>query len=538
MIKIFEDREILDIAFRVKIIKEINEKENVDRKRREAQKWEIWRDLIKPHVMKIFEDQGFKPETLKVIDSQCTEINIYKKIISKKARSYTKGVTRTVADSPELTKDLDQMCSAIDLNTSMKRLDRYRQAARNAVGYIYPEKIEYSDEDKGEKSEKYTICVKPLFPHLYDIIPDAKDHEKPKCLIISPFVDNAAAGSMQSVGNGDGRNISQPLYQRDGVDQTIANSPRDSGAKKREYIWWTATYHFTTDDKGQIIPGKSPQDRLNPIKRLPMVNFAMDQDGEFWAQGGEDVVNGTKLVNLKLTDMGAILHLQGYGQLVITGENIGKNEFQVGPQVAMLMETKQGATVPTDAKLLSHDPQTENHLRSLMAYVALLLTTNNLSVNTVQGDLDASTIASAIAKMVDEADVMDDISEDQEYYGKKEKEVISVVQSWVEVYKPTQQLIPVLNEMQKIPVSKVNTKYHNVEQVITEAEKLDNLQKRKDLGIDREVDLIMKDNPGMSEDEATKRAMAIAEERVKLSVSKPAGEQDPKEEKKEEPAAD
>lgn len=535
--KMFKDEQILDIRFRVKIIKEINDKENVDRKRREAAKWEIWRDMIKPHVMKLLSSQGFKEETLKVFEARCTDINIFKKVVSKKARSYTKGVTRTVGDDKTATADLESLAKVTQLTKNMRRLDRYRQAARNAIAYIYPEKVEYVDDVSKEKSEKFTLCIKPLFPHLYDIIPDAADHEKPRCLIISPFTDSAAVPAMVSLNGGDGRNISQPLYQRDGYDQIIANAPRDSGANKREYIWWTATHHFTTDDKGQIIPTKSPTDNLNPAKVLPMVNFATDQDGEFWAQGGDDLVNGTKLVNLKLTDMESILHMQGWGQLVVTGQNIGKKEFQVGPQVALIMETGKEDQFPADAKLLSHDPQTDNHLKSTEVYVALLLTTNNLSVKSVAANLDASTMASGIAKMVDESEVMDDISEDQEYYGEKEKEVVYVLQAWAEAFKASNALIPKLKDLKPIPLDKISTKFHNQEQVITESEKLANIKLRKELGIDRMVDLIMADNPGMTEDEAMKRLVAILEEKQKLASLSAPGATDPEAGEEEDPAA-
>jgi hypothetical protein len=523
--KMFKDEQILDIKFRVQIIAEINHKENVDRKRREAAKWEIWRDMIQPHVMAIVKTQGFKDETLAVMAARCTDINIFKKVVSKKARSYTKGVNRTITgpENKKASEDLETLCEITQLTNNMKRLDRYRHAARNAIAYIYPEKIEYVDEEANQKAEKYTVKIKPLFPHLYDIIPDGSDHEKPRCLIISPFVDQAATGAMVSLNGGDGRNVSQPLYHRDGYDQTIANAPRDSGGapSKRQYIWWTASNHFTTDDKGQIIPGLSPTDQSNPIKMLPMVNFCTDQDGEFWAQGGDDLVNGTKLINLKLTDMESILHMQGWGQLVITGSNITKKEFGVGPQVALILETGDEDKANADAKLLTHDPQTDNHLKSTQAYCALLLTTNNLSPKTVAGELNASTAASAIAMMVEDAEVTDDVSEDQEYYGCKEKEVLETVCAWVEAYRGTNQLLPELQGTDKFDPDLMQTKYHNQEQVITEADKLNNFKLREALGLNTRVEMIMRDNPGMSKEDAEKKLLEILAERVKIAAIDP-----------------
>lgn len=515
MIKIFSDEQVLDPIFRQRIIKEINEKENVDRKRRQAAKWEIYRDMIQPHVMALLKTQGFKPATLAVMEARCTDINIFKKIVDKKSRAYTKGVSRQVDDNEKATQDVEAVAQVLQMSTNMKRIDRYRHAARNCVGYLYPEQIEVRNED-GTKTQKYTLCLRPLFPHLYDVIPDASDHERPRCFILSPFSDNAAIEGQPAI-TGDGRNFSQPLYQRDGREQIIANSPRDTGSQKRNYVWWTATHHFTTDDKGNIIPSLSPEDRLNPIKELPIVNFSTDQDGEFWAQGGDDLVNGTKLVNLKLTDMESILHMQGWGQLCITGQNLGKQEFAVGPQTALMLETGKDAEVPTDAKILASDPHTDSHLKSTEVYVALLLTTNNLSVKSVATNLEASSLASAIAKMVDEAEVMDDVSDDQEYYAGKEKEIFHKASLWIEAYKPSQTLITKLQDVAPIPADSIHVKYNNVEQVVTEADKLANLKIRKELGIDTMVDLVKRDNPQMTDAEAEEKLKKIMEEKQKLS---------------------
>lgn len=526
MIQLINDEQILDEKFRRIIIDEINGTENVKRKEREAAKWEIWHDGVKPFVMERLEKQGFKAQTLEIMKQRASNVNLFKKIVSKKARSYSKGVNRSImteggTNDDRATKDLEAVCTAMGLTQAMKRLDKFRQGAKNGIGYIYPEKVEH------EGKMLWSLRTKTLYPHLYDVIPDAADHEKPKCFILSPFANPASAAEQPSIGSGDGRNIgnyANPAYRRDMREQTIANAPRDTGAQKREYVWWTAKYHFTTDDKGQIIPEKSGDlmqvpgigtAHANPIQRLPIFNISTEQDGEFWALGGDDLVDGTVLLNIKLTDMEAILHMQGWGQLVVKGQDLKKKDFQVGPQVALLLETEAGAVHETSAEILSHDPHTDDHLKSAEVHVALLLTTNNLSVKSVSTNLQASGLASALAKLVDEAEVLDDITEDQEYYGGKEKEAVRIASSWVEKLKPTRELIPSLQGTNPIQADKMITVYHKQEQVVTEAERLANLEKRQQLGIDTAVDLIKKDNPGMTDAQAEKKLLQIVQEREK-----------------------
>lgn len=531
MIQLNNDEQILNEAFRKRILEEICSPENKARKRREAAKWEIWRDLIKPFVFERLEAQGFKPATLQIMKQRASNVNLFKKIVSKKARSYAKGVDRSImSDGGEnddaATKDLEAVCTAMGLTQAMKRLDKYRHGARNGIGYIYPEKVEH------EGKMLWSLRTKTLYPHLYDVIPDAADHERPRCFILSPFADEASVLEHQSIGSGDGRELrtySNPAYNRDKMEGC---------AQKREYVWWTAKYHFTTDDKGQIIPAKSGDLKevpgvgnahANPINRLPIFNICTEQDGEYWALGGDDLVDGTVLLNVKLTDMEAILHMQGWGQLVVEGEDLVKKEFQVGPQVAMLLETKSGASTPTKASILSHDPHTDDHLKSAEVHVALLLTTNNLSVKSVSTNLQASSLASALAKMVDEAEVLDDVSEDQEYYGEKEKEAVRIASAWVERLRPTRELIPQLNETKAINVQQMVTYFHKQDQVVTEAERLANLKARQDLGIDTMVDIIKKDNPGMTDKQAEKKLLEIVQERQKRAeLLTPKDGQEPK----------
>lgn len=524
--QMFTDEEILREGFRAKIIKEIQGAENVNRKAQQQAMLEMLRDQIIKFVIERLKKQGFKDETLAVMVQRATNINIYKKIVGKKARSYSKGVDRSAGESEEATSDLEIVAEAMGLTQAMKKADQYRKAAKNCLMYIYPDYI----EDPTELGKKVlSLCAKVYFPHLYDVIPDANDREKVKCVILSPFAQDSTAAMEPSINGGDGRNISNyanPIWRPDRVEQTIANSPMDSGAQKREYVWWTAKYHLTTDENGKIIPGKSGaaiqgQSGLvgyaNPIQRLPFVNLTEEQDGEFWAMGGDDLVQATILLNLKLTDMEAILHQQGWGQLVITGEGLKKKDFAIGPQVALALDTEKGATHQTDAKILSHDPHTEQHMKSAEMHVALALTTNNLSVKSVSTSLDASSYAAAIAKMVDEAENMDDISEDQAYYAGKEKEAMVIGEAWLRELRGTEVLWQPLKETKPLQIAQMNVQYHNQEQVVSEQERLQNMKLRKELGIDSRIDLIKKDNPGMTDKQAMAKALKMMNEEAELA---------------------
>lgn len=516
--QIMNDEDVLREDFRKAIIEEINGAENVSRKQAQAATWEIWRDQVRKFVLERLQAQGFKKDTLAVMVQRASNVNLFKKIISKKARSYSKGVERYVPDNEQATADIEKIANSMKLTKSMKRADAYRKAARNAMLYIYPE--ETTDPDDVSKTV-WGLCTKVFYPHLYDVVPDAKDREKMRCLILSPFAEESSTAVQPALGTGDGRNISNyasPVWQRDYKEQNIANSPRDTGSQKKEYIFWTAKYHLTCDEHGKIVTGKTPPDYKNPIGRIPAVNICQDQDGEFWAQGGEDLFEATILLNLKLTDMESILHMQGWGQFVIEGQDIKKVDYALGPQQALILNTDKGADYKTEAKILQHDPHTKEHLDSVEVHVALCLTTNNLSIKTVATSMETSTVASAIAKMVDESDNLDDISEDQEYFGEVEKDALRIGDAWAETIRPLPNCAKEIKETKKLNIAEMVSKFHNQEQVVTEAERLDNLKKRKELGIDSEVDLIKKDNPGMTEKQAIAKVLQMRNEKLETEL--------------------
>ncbi len=533
--QMFNDEQILDKAFRIQIIKEIQGSENVSRKQQQASILQVLRDDIRKFVLQRLQAQGFKAATLAVMNQRASNVNLLKKIVSKKARSYSKGASRTVEGDEAASKDIETVATALKLNESMKRADTYRKAAKNCMLYIYPDWVE-DLENPG--SMVYSLCSKVFFPHHYDAIPDAKDKEKMRCFILSPFTASASAAVTPSAGKSDGRDVatatfSNPVWRRDGVDQKIANSPEDSGAPpdRQEYVFWTTKYHLTCDQDGEIIAEKTPTEGLpyaegkvgpkNPIMRLPCVNLTEQQDGEFWAMGGQDLMEGTILVNLKLTDMESILHQQGWGQIVVTGEDLAKKDFQVGPHVILAADTAKGAAFRTEIQLISHDPHTEEHLKSTEVHVALMLTTNNLSVKSVATNLDASSVASAIAKMVDESENMDDISEDQGYYGEKEKQAFLIAEGWLGTMRDVPNTAKELKETKPLKVAKMNTQFHNQEQVVSEQERLANLKTRKEIGIDAMVDLIKKDNPNMNDEMAQKKLLSIINERKSIQALDP-----------------
>jgi len=508
------EEQILDPSFRAQVIREISSNENVDRKNMELRKYEVYKDQTKKWAIELLARE-LKRETVAEMEKRATNVSICRKIINKLAQCYVNGVVRTVPDEGSQVA-MDFLAEHLRLNSVMKKVDRYSELFHNTMLQIVP----YLCED-AEEGPQYDLQLKVLPPHAYDVIEDPKNKEKPKVVILTDFVErNQRTQDNFFQPGSDGRNtqgIIPNFHQGDRKEQTIADSPEDAGQENREYIFWSPKYHFTCNGKGEILVDKSPEGNLNPIQALPFVNFAGDQDGQFWARGGDDLVDGAVLINVLLTDMNAIANVQGWGQLVIKGKNV-PTYIQGGPHTALKMEYEKDDPVP-DVQFVSSNPPLDIWMQMIEQHVALLLSTNNLSPASVAGKLDAANFPSGIAMLIEQSESTAEVQDKQRLFKDAEPQVWRILKKWIDVYAPTGQLEEKLSDGgSKLLTTEVNLKFMNPKPVISEKEKLETLKMRQELGISTIVDLILMDNPDLTEEEAEKKALEISKENMERAA--------------------
>lgn len=506
--QITNEDQILDASIRKIIIGEIiNGTENIARKNCELRKHEIYRDQNKKWVMHALLKEGFKQQTLARMENRASNISICKKIVNKLAQTYSGGVQR-IAEDEASQESIDLLADRLEVNTSLKKSDRYRQLFRNCAIQSVP--VRCNDELQTDGSYKYEIVNKILAPWEYDVIEDPLDKTKPMVYIVTDFPERNQF-SYDSLRGSDGFRDSAgiSLSRGDGREQAIADSREDVGTEEdRRLIWWSSKYHFTTNQAGEII--SAPEENKNPISMLPFVNIAMDQDGEFWARGGEDVVDGSILINKQLTDINYITFCQGWGQLVIAAKDVPK-QIIGGPDNAFVFDVKDGDPTP-QVFFASSNPPISQWLETLRNTLAMLLSTNNLTPRAISVSLDSSNISSGIALMIEQSEITQDIQDVQSLYQDWENDMWQIVTAWHSLYHGLNSLVEELQEIPPVKNPRVVLKFHQMRPPVSETEQLEALKKRQELGIASTVDLIMIDNPDLSREEAEKKAQEILDE--------------------------
>jgi len=303
------------------------------------------------------------------------------------------------------------------------------------------------------------------------------------------------------------------------MDQTIADAPDDFGTENNEYVWWSNKYHFTTDEKGEILSGKQEADYSNPIGMLPFFNFSEDQDGQFWAVGGEDIIDASVLLNVLLTDLFYIAKYQGMGIGYLFGKGVPKN-MRVGPTSFITLDVGQDDPTP-QMGFATSNPPLEAHLKMIETYLAFILSTNNLEPGSVQGTLSASNAASGVQEIVKKAENIDDVAEQREIYRDGEPVLFKILAKWHNLYLGKKLLTKKLTELGAIDEDmELNIKFADAQPFMTEDQKLEAIKKRKEIGLDSMVDSIMRDNPDLKREDAEEKLKKILEEKLVESSNK------------------
>lgn len=481
MIKLIKQEQLLEKEFRKKVIDDLQSKENTDRKIEANRRYEVYKDKTVKWVVKKLQDEGLEEKTISLMKNRATNISVCRKIIDKKSQTYLGSVQRESSIESETTgtPQIALLEDALEFNENSKKSDRWLELFKNTATQIVPVINQRMSDKVG--SPQYDLKMKVFSPAQYDVLPFAANCEEAGCVILSEFVET--------------------------------NSSIDK--KNQEFIWWSDKYHFTTDSNGDYIQAKSPVDKQNPINLLPFAFANDDQNGTFWADGGQDLVDAAILVNTLLTDINSIAYMQGWGQIVITGGEGLPKQFTVGPHNALVMTYDKDKEPEPKVSVVSPTPPIEAWLKLIEQYVALVLSTNNLSPSNLSIKLDPANFPSGVAMMIEQSQSTESVIDKQAYYRDIEKELWEIIFAWQNLYFQEGKLTKEFSMIGPIPEgTDVKIKFEFSKAPISEKEKLENIKLRKDLGINEEVDLIMMDNPDLNHEEAEQKLLKIKQEKL------------------------
>lgn len=510
--KIQSEEQLLNPEIRAALIKHWDMDPNVCRKAEAFKAYECLKDKTSVYVRDLLLKQ-FDFDTVVDMQYAISNISILRKVISKLAKVYDYGVKRTMPNKKQ-TEQVEEAAETLRMNAAMKKANKYFRTFHNTLIHPHPVKTE----------GLMRIEIDSLPPFKYDVVEMPENPKEAMAIVVSDYIpmrgDVFALGDAAVAGR-TVRPVKDVAAESDwlpGMEPRMTGSytnkgkdsgGADTGKDKRVFTWWTKNYHFVTDAKGNQIS----VDNDNPIKALPFVNLAGERDDSFWAEGGRDLVDSGISINTAISNVKHLGISQGHGQLYMTGKNLPKS-IKVGPTHCVQLAQAEGEPDPKIG-YLNANPDLDK-LRGLIEMdVALMLVTNNLSTSgfamSLQGGKD---FASGISLMIDKSESIDDVEEQAGVFIEQEPDVWVLVLAWYDVLKSAGLLTEEFRQM-VIPknVEEVQLQFGSPKPMLSEMDELTVIEKRRELNLNTEVEILMRDNPALTEAEARAKLAELKAEK-------------------------
>lgn len=530
--RIKREEELLDLNVRKQIIKEIRSSEEEARRDEAYRRNQIYKDHTKRFVIERLLKQ-FRASTVEEMSFAVSNVSVLRKVVNKLARVYNNGVSRSISDNEEATERLSELASKLCMDEKFKVTNRYVKLQRNAALYLKP--CPYYDM---EGNEKWQVKPSVMSPHLYSVVEGYYDRTKPLAFIFSNF-EQRDETRVSTYPEQEGRVINTPQAPIKGnqEDETIADSKEDEDDSLDRQTWtyivWSNKYHFTMNAKGEfldsqgeifypVITESAVDERiLNPIQELPVVNYSIDQENSFWSDGGEDMVDGAILINCMLTHFNHILVNQGYGQLVLKGKDL-PHTVETGPNRVIRLERASEDDIQADAEFISAQPKLQEFKDNIEMQTALYLTTNDLSTSHISSQLSGGAMfPSGVALLIDKSESMEDVKDQQGLFLDNEPKVWRIINKWNEYFAGEGLLDDEFIELLLPEGFEEDLVVHlgYPQTVFSEEEKLANIEKRKELGLNLDYELLKIDQPNLTDEEAKLKLLEIQKEKLKKMES-------------------
>ena len=463
----YNEESLLDQEFRAQIIEETLSEENNERKEKSLEDTDVYTGQIHDYVLKRFEDKGYTESTLCSIPIVST-INVSKKVVDNQAGVYKQAPKRTYS---EVTEEQLQVIEEVytDAWVDAKMLGSNRLFKLQQQTHILIEPVDGM------------VKLKNLKQHSIDVLPHYLDPEKPLAYIISSYDKSLSDLYDQS-------------ERSDGFNQKIAD--RDDYKKESmRFIWWSDNYHFVTNGHGVIL-GKDDdnQDIANPIGIIPIVEISEDKDHEYFIQDRNLSTQFTVDYNEALSNNGHIVHMQGFAQAYIKApQDLMPESLTIGPTKILKLITDPNADQnQVDFGFATPGSDLAGAKEYTDSLLAQFLSSIGLDPSAITSSSGQKLYSSGTERLLALIENFDATRTDFSRYEYAEKKMFKVIARWMNALRDTDMLNDKYKTSEISDNASVSVEFKRPEQITSDAEKLDVLEREKDLGIVDRVKIVEK----------------------------------------------
>jgi hypothetical protein len=483
-----EDK-LLDQGFRKSLIQEIRDNENEERMQESLRDCDVYKGNIRPYVVDYLQSR-FSTNTVNEM-SIVSSVNIVKKIVDQKASLYKNPPERIVQEASDTQ---DEAIEAIytDMMADAKFLssNRHFELQKQNHVMIVPK--------EGRLHMRSIKC------HQVNVVPSAENPERGEIYILSSFDKQYSRIKDQSTDN---------------INQTIADED-DYKEASRRFIVWSKSYHFVMDGHANILSvDEQGEARIeNPIAPvIPIIEVSGDKDFEYFIRGGSEVSQFTVEYNGALSSLGHIVDMQGFAQAYLKApESLQPTSIQIGPNYILRLMTDPN--IPNSDVEFGF-AQSGADLSGAQSYVesllAQFLSSQGLNPNTVVGRADGSTgFSSGIERLLALVEKFESSKDVMALYQKVERQVFSCIKAWHNLARISEDVLEEKYLAEEMSEDlQMQVVFSKPEAVQTEAEMLDIIDRKIEMGVASRIDALM-ELEKLTREQAIERAAEIDEDEM------------------------
>ena len=259
--------------------------------------------------------------------------------------------------------------------------------------------------------------------------------------------------------------------------------------KKRErWAYWSDEEHYYIDKEGgedKIVPVEDNEEMVNPFGTLPFVFLHNGwRDETFWDMfTGDDLTGGTIDMAVHLTFLNHIIKTQSFKQLVGKGDNVGELLGQVLDPLSILTLTGQNTEIDV-LDLQSNYDQLHKVAQDLANNIAV-----NYGISPSQFRMTGS-VSSGFALQMENLKLDRFTVEQQSDFRIYEQELFELIKVVSEVYGKS------------IGDGDMFVDFVEPNYPASESEQLQIDQTKIDMGLTKTADILMRENPDLTEEDA------------------------------------
>jgi hypothetical protein len=353
------------------IVEQVMETQNLSRMRDDFDRFLMYNGKIKEVIKKAIAKEFKKPETVIELERRIIPVNIMQKIINKLASVYQQPAIRNPKDKDPNDQELiDLYEESFMINQKMKFANRYF------------------------KLHKHTV--------------------------LEPFLDRDGVPRLRALPSQTYTPLSDDPVQPERMTTFVKHIKTDrENPKDARFQIWTEDQFVISNGLGEVVMDDmialNNPEGVNPFGVIPFTYISENDDGNLIPISDDDLVSMQIAIDLLLSDLAFASKYQLWSILAVVGADSENIDFNPNS----ILSLPAGASVD----VIKPDLDSDKALAMVEQLVGLLLTTKNLSVGDVTGQMRSRDVVSGVSKMLDSAETTEDRKDQQAFFSNAEKDL-------------------------------------------------------------------------------------------------------------------